>query len=151
MEINFSVDELESEKPSIFLSAPRQSLIPRELCCETNGLPYWLRLHLTSELGSGATGLVHSGTLTVTSDDSSRPIYTTTVAAKFAFFESTQAWLEDEYSTLSSLAAKGVKGVPVPIGLFHDLDSEGQMVMIMSFLGMPLGRIKGQLLTDTQW
>lgn len=95
----------------------------------------YLSVILTSRIGRGATGVLHSGRLELETSDGRKLVYE--VAVKLAFLEEQCTRLEHEYSIYRHLAAANVKGIMGALGLFRDL--EGQtMALVLTYGGISL-------------
>lgn len=97
-----------------------------------------LLLFLTSEIGRGATGVVHGGTLEIESEHRRSSV---NIVAKLAFTSSQQARLAQEWSVYTHLALNGVQGIPTLLGIFHDVERDnGPSCVLMRHAGTSLRR-----------
>jgi hypothetical protein len=72
------------------------------------------------------------------------------VAAKFGFVDDAQEMMLTEMAILRHLRKAGVRGIPEPLGFFHDGDDDGPCCLMMSFEGKALSGLKGRPLTSQQ-
>ncbi|KAK2467450.1 hypothetical protein APHAL10511_000305 [Amanita phalloides] len=133
----------DSPVPASFLrSAP--SIIARTRCptppfsprvIRTCGPEECLIIVLTSEIGRGATGVVHRGTLKL---DLKSVTMALDVVVKLAFDTEQRDALESEYEIYRHLRSKGVRqGIATTLGIFDD--SEGAAcALVMLYAGVPL-------------
>ncbi|KAJ7173339.1 hypothetical protein C8R46DRAFT_1082510 [Mycena filopes] len=99
----------------------------------------YITLTLTSELGSGATGIAHAAILHVTTKDGKT--LEEDVVVKVAFLAEQQQRMRHEYETYRRLAKFSVEGVPKIFGLFDDLEG-GTVVLVMSPCGDCLWKLR---------
>ncbi|KAF8808131.1 hypothetical protein BYT27DRAFT_7211721 [Phlegmacium glaucopus] len=101
----------------------------------TCGLGESLSIVLTSEIGRGATGVVHRGTLEPANWDYPTPL---DVVVKLAFDIEQRDALRSEYKVYRRLRSKGVhRGIATALGFFDD--SEGAAcALVMLYAGVPL-------------
>jgi hypothetical protein len=107
-----------------------------------------LTIVLTSEIGRGATGVAHRGTLKPEICDSAIPL---DVAVKLAFDSEQREALRSEYEVYRHLKSKGVhKGIVTTLGIFDD--SEGcACALVLLYAGVPLSESQGNLsISDRQ-
>jgi len=91
---------------------------------------------LTSQIGYGATGVVHRGMLNV---ESSRGFMTLGAVVKLAFDREQRAALKNEYEIYRLLRSKRiVDGIATVLGLFDDFEG-GPSALVMLDAGEPLG------------
>jgi hypothetical protein len=91
---------------------------------------------ITSEIGRGATGVVHRGMLNV---ESSRGFMTLGVVVKLAFDREQRVALKNEYEIYRLLRSKRiVNGIATVLGLFDDFEG-GPSALVMLDAGEPLG------------
>ncbi|KAJ6606932.1 hypothetical protein B0H10DRAFT_577049 [Mycena sp. CBHHK59/15] len=95
----------------------------------------YFTLVLTSEAGEGAVGIVHGATIEVMTEEGE--LLTQDVVVKLAFSSEQQAALQHEYSIYYHLAAADVKGIPVVLGLFEDVESS-VTALVMTHCGVNL-------------
>jgi hypothetical protein len=93
-----------------------------------------LLLVVTSEIATGATGVVHGGTLEV---ELPGQCLTLEVVSKFAFTDQQQEDLAHEHSIYRYLISKGVTGIATPLGLFNSFE-DGPSALLMTYNGIPL-------------
>jgi hypothetical protein len=87
---------------------------------------------LTSEIGWGATGIVHCGTLKLNNGDGSALL---DVIVKLAFNSQQQDMLRTEYETYRHLWSKGIlRGLMTMLGFFNDTEV-GPCTLIMLYTG----------------
>jgi hypothetical protein len=106
-----------------------------------------LLLVLTSELGQGATGVVHGGILQV---ESEHKISKLEIAAKLAFNDEQQEALVFESSIYLHLAREGVDCIPTILGSFHDVEEDGPSCLLMSRNGKSL-QDRGTSISTDEW
>ncbi|KIM88062.1 hypothetical protein PILCRDRAFT_63060 [Piloderma croceum F 1598] len=94
-----------------------------------------LSIVLTSEIGRGATGVVHRGALKLNNGDRSTLL---DVAVKLAFDSQQRDMLRTEYETYRRLRSKGVlRGLTTTLGFFDD--TEGDLcALVMLYAGNSL-------------
>lgn len=102
-----------------------------------------LTIVLTSEIGQGATGVVHRGTLMPEIWDDAIPM---DVVVKLAFDVEQQNALRSEYEIYRHLSLKSVhRGITTALGLFDGLE-DGACAFVMSYSGVPLSAdLRGNL------
>jgi len=101
-------------------------------------------INLSSELGAGATGVVHGGTLFAESSDGCVSL---DVAVKLAFDSEQRDALQHEYDMYRLLRSKGVvKGIAVVLGFFDDFEGHGPSALVMLNAGVSLGTTPEQVL-----
>jgi hypothetical protein len=94
-----------------------------------------LTIILTSEIGQGATGVVHRGTLSAESSGGSIPL---DVVVKLAFDSEQRDALKHEYEMYRLLRLKGVvKGITTVLGSFDDFEG-GPSALVMLYAGVSL-------------
>ncbi|KAF7309356.1 Protein kinase domain-containing protein [Mycena indigotica] len=93
----------------------------------------YFELLLTSQIGDGATGVVHSANLRVVTKAGSALTHDNLVL-KIAFQERQQVRMRHEYAIYQRLAEHGVTGVPQVYGLFEDLEG-GAIALLMNNCG----------------
>ncbi len=105
------------------------------------GLEDCLTIVLTSEIGRGATGVVHRGTLKPEICD----IMPLDVVVKLAFSSEQRDALKNEYEVYRRLKSKGVhRGIATALGIFDD--SEGcACALVLLYAGVPLSDSPGNL------
>jgi hypothetical protein len=102
---------------------------------EPQGPHHYISLIITSAIAGGATGHVHAATLEFLSlDNKSRNL---PAAVKFAFEPQQKQRMRHEFSIYQHLAVSGIKGIPVPFGLFEDLESD-TLALLMTHTGSSL-------------
>lgn len=107
-----------------------------------------LLLFLNSELGQGATGVVHGGVLEV---ESSRKSSRLNIAAKLSFTDAQRERLQQEWSVYMHLTTEGVEGIPTLLGIFYDpeLEDASPLCLLMCHAGVSLQR-SGMSITSVQ-
>ncbi|KIL63789.1 hypothetical protein M378DRAFT_163974 [Amanita muscaria Koide BX008] len=133
-------DIYDSPIPASFLRSP-PSIMANTRCptplsprIRSYGLEDCLTIVLTSEIGRGATGVVHRGTLKPEISDGAVPL---DVVVKLAFdFEQRDA-LKGEYGVYCDLKSKGVQGIATVLGFFDDSE-DGACALVMLYAGVPL-------------
>ncbi|KAM6500022.1 hypothetical protein JOM56_003036 [Amanita muscaria] len=134
-------DIYDSPIPASFLRSPPSTMAntrcPSPLLSpriRPYGLEDCLTIVLTSEIGRGATGVVHRGTLKPEISDGAVPL---DVVVKLAFdFEQRDA-LKGEYGVYCDLKSKGVQGIATVLGFFDDSE-DGACALVMLYAGVPL-------------
>ena len=109
-----------------------------------------LTIVLTSEIGHGATGVVHRGTLSAESSSlgGSLPL---DVVAKLAFDSEQRDALKHEYGIYRLLSSKGVvKGITTVLGSFDDFE-DGPSALVMLYAGVSLGTKPERVLSVSEW
>jgi len=136
----------DSPRPSTFLrSAPaitedRPLLSPKDIT--SYRAKDSLTVILLSEIGHGATGVVHRGVLNADDSDGSTML---DVVVKLAFDREQRAALRDEYKTYQFLRSEGVvKGIATVLGFFDDSE-RGPSALVMRYAGVSLGTEPGQV------
>jgi hypothetical protein len=120
---------------------PTPPLSPRDI--STCGLDECLPIVLTSEIGHGATGIVHGGTLQLEGAEGSVPL---DVVVKLAFDNEQQHALRDEYEVYRRLKSKGVLGgITTVLGFFDDCE-RGPCALVMLYAGVSLATEPGRVL-----
>ncbi|KAF8351680.1 hypothetical protein F5887DRAFT_1069354 [Amanita rubescens] len=106
------------------------------------GLEDCLTIVLTSEIGRGATGVVHRGTLKPAICDGAMPL---DVVVKLAFDSDQRDALRSEYEVYRRLKSKGVRqGIATALGFFDD--SEGcACALVLLYAGVSLSESQGNL------
>ena len=103
---------------------------------------------LTSEIGQGATGIVHRGTLKPNNGDGSAPL---DVVVKLAFDNQQRDMLRAEYETYRRLRSKGVlRGLTTTLGLFDDTE-DGPCALVMLYAGDSLFDQPERILSASDW
>jgi len=136
-------DVYDSPIPALFLRAapsiiahtrcPTPPLSPRSI--HTYGLEECLTVVLTSEIGQGATGTVHRGTLKPGIPDGAMSL---DVVVKLAFDVEQRDALKSEYNVYCCLRSKGIlRGITTPLGFFDDSEG-GACALVMLYAGVPL-------------
>lgn len=133
----------DSRIPCTFLrSAPtitegkKRALLSRQAISSCRDEDF-LVIILTSEVGAGATGVVHGGVLAVESSDGCISL---DVVVKLAFESEQREALKHEYEVYRLLRSKGVvKGITVVLGFFDDFEGRGPSALVMLNAGVPLG------------
>jgi len=129
-----------------FMAKPAPPLSPRAI--HTYTLCECLSIVLTSEIGRGATGVVHRGTLELQNGDGSVPL---DVVVKLAFDSQQRGMLKTEYETYSHLGSKGVfRGLTTTLGFFDDIE-EGPCALVMLYAGDSLVDKPERVLSDSEW
>lgn len=149
-------DVYDSPIPALFLRAapsitahtrcPTPPLSPRSI--HTYGLEECLTVVLTSEIGQGATGTVHRGTLKPGTLDGAMPL---DVAIKLASDVEQRAALKSEYDIYCCLRSKGIlRGIATPLGFFDDSEG-GACALVMLYAGVPLIAVPRRNLSISDW
>jgi hypothetical protein len=109
-----------------------------------------LLLYLNSELGQGATGVVHGGILEV-EDMSGRKRSRLDIAAKLSFTDAQRDRLQQEWSVYMHLTMEGIQGIPTLLGIFYDpeLEDTSPLCLLMCYAGLSLQR-SGRSITSAQ-
>jgi hypothetical protein len=98
-----------------------------------------MALILTSEIGEGATGIVHGATLQVVT---SEPIhFSSDVVVKLSLLDEQKVRLHNEFATYRTLHSNGVKGLSTVLGIFDDVE-DGSTILIMTHAGTPLHHVR---------
>lgn len=149
-------DVYDSPIPALFLRTtpsiiaptrcPTPPLSPRSV--HTYGLEECLNVVLTSEIGQGATGTVHRGTLEPGISDGTIPL---DVVVKLAFDTEQRDALKSEYDVYRCLRSKGIlRGITTPLGFFDD--SEGcACALVMLYAGVSLIAVPQHNLSISDW
>jgi hypothetical protein len=118
--------------PSIMAHTTTPPFSPRTL--HSYGLEECLTIVLTSEVGRGATGVVHRGTLEPAICDDVMPLD----VVKLAFNSDQRDALKSEYEIYRRLKSKGVhQGITTALGIFDD--SEGcACALVLLYAGVSL-------------
>jgi hypothetical protein len=107
-----------------------------------------LTIVLTSEIGRGATGVVHRGTLKLETSGVSGPL---DVVVKLAFDNEQRDALRSEYEVYRSLRSKGVlKGITTSLGFFDDSE-DGPCALVMLYAGRALVTEPECVLSVSHW
>ena len=107
-----------------------------------------LSIVLTSEIGQGATGKVHRGTLKLHNKDGSAPL---DVVVKLAFDSQQRDMLRTEYETYRCLWSKGVlRGLTTTLGFFDDTE-DGPCALVMLYAGDSLSDKPERILSVSDW
>lgn len=116
-----------------YTRCPTPPLSPQSIrCCRPEEC---LTIILTSEIGRGATGVVHRGTLVPEIWHDSIPL---DVVVKLAFDIEQRKALRSEYDVYRRLSLKGVnQGVTTALGFFDDSE-DGACALVMLYAGVPL-------------
>lgn len=139
--ISLQYDIYDSPSPSTFRrlssTSPEAPLFPSP--------PHWnsaattldrASIVLTSELGEGATGVVHGGKLLVDVDGHGPQALDVAVKLSMTFGEKES--LHKEYLRWAKLQQRGVKGIPNVLDYYEDIDSGGPRMLLMLNAGVPL-------------
>ena len=148
-------DVYNSRYPAAFLrSAPAitkdkkiPALLPPQAIssCKTEDC---LTAILTSEIGHGATGVVHRGTLHVGSLDESMPL---DVVVKLAFDSGQRDALKNEYEIYRLLRMNGVvQGIATVLGFFDDVEG-GPSALVTLYAGVSLETEPKQVFSLSEW
>ncbi|KAF9505631.1 hypothetical protein BS47DRAFT_1400218 [Hydnum rufescens UP504] len=106
---------------------------PRNLSSYT--LDESISIVLTSEIGRGASGIVHRGTLEANFAERSMQL---DVAVKFAFTTEQKEDLRHEYNVYQRLKSNGITtGIATALGIFDDCE-DGPCILIMLYSGSSL-------------
>ena len=107
-----------------------------------------LSIVLTSEIGKGATGVVHRGTLKLNNGVGSTPL---DVAVKLAFDSQQRDMLRTEYETYRRLRSKGVlRGLTTTLGFFDDTEDD-LCALVMLYAGNSLLDEPERILSVSDW
>jgi len=99
-----------------------------------------LMLVVTSEIGAGATGIVHGGTLEV---EMSGQCLFLEVVVKLAFSHQQQESLTHENAIYRYLTSKRIKGIPTQLGLFNFNGFDGgPSALLMTHGGISISNSK---------
>ena len=97
-----------------------------------------LAIVLTSEIGQGATGVVHHGTLVPSGEIWDDAIPMMDIVVKLAFDIEQRKDLKREYKIYRRLKLKGIhRGITTVLGLFDDSE-DGARALVMLYSGVPL-------------
>jgi hypothetical protein len=151
--IYLQYDVYDSPIPSSFLRSaspitadPTPPLSPRAI--STYAPEECLTIVLTSEIGQGATGIVHRGTLKPETSGVSIPL---DVVVKLAFDDEQRDALRSEYEVYRSLRSKGVlKGLTTSLGFFDDSEG-GPCALVMLYAGRALVTEPECVLSVSDW
>lgn len=127
--INLNYDIYNSPVPSAFL---------RHGCSATQRVlsrHQYMSITITSQLGRGATGILHRAKLELEALDDQH--LTCDVVVKLAFSEEQRTRMEREYSIYCHLAAAKVAGIMSVFGLFRDIEGD-TMALVMTYGGISL-------------
>jgi len=125
---------------------PTPLLLPRDI--STCGIDECLPIVLTSEIGHGATGIVHGGTLQLESAEGSVPL---DIVVKLAFDNQQRHALRDEYEVYCNLRSKGVlRGITTVLGFFDDCEG-GPCALVMLYAGASLATEPERVLPVSDW
>ena len=103
---------------------------------------------LTAEIGHGATGVVHRGTLHAEGSDESVPL---DVVVKLAFDSEQRDALKNEYEIYRLLRSNGVaQGIVTVLGFFDDVEG-GPSALVMLYAGVSLETEPEQVLLLSEW
>jgi len=103
-----------------------------------------LTIILTAEIGHGATGVVHRGTLHVESFDESVPL---DAVVKLAFDSEQRDALKNEHEIYRLLRLNGVvQGIATVLGFFDDVEG-GPSALVMLYAGVSLETEPEQVLS----
>jgi len=91
-----------------------------------------LILVITSEIGTGATGIVHGGTLEMELPDQSISL---DVVAKLAFSDYQKERLAHEHTIYCYLGSRHITGIPTLLGFFSSVD-DGPSTLLMTHRGI---------------
>ncbi|KAG6879805.1 hypothetical protein C0992_011356 [Termitomyces sp. T32_za158] len=106
------------------------------------GADEYFKLILTSEIGSGATGVVHDAHLEVQVGGHTLRIG---VVVKLAFTPEEVESMRHEFSVYEHLALRGVQeGIPLVFGLFEDVETNA-MALVMNHVGRSLWDLRTDL------
>jgi len=107
-----------------------------------------LTIVLTSEIGRGATGVAHRGTLKPETSGVSVPL---DVVVKLAFDNEQRDGLRSEYEVYRTLRSKGVlRGITTSLGFFNDTEG-GPCALVMLYAGHTLVAEPKCVLTVSDW
>jgi hypothetical protein len=95
-------------------------------------------LVVTSEIATGAIGIVHGGTIEV---ELPGQCLTLKAVVKLAFSDHQQERLAHEYSIYRYLISKGVRGIATPLGLFNSFE-DGPSALLMTYQGISISTTK---------
>jgi hypothetical protein len=147
-------DVYNSPSPSVFLrSAPSitsDSQVATPLCLRpisSYKLDECQTIVLTSEIGRGATGVVHHGKLEMEGSDR---LVRLNVVVKLSFSSEQQDALKSEYEVYRKLALKGVqRGITRALGLFHDSEG-GPYALVLLYAGVSLVEMPERVLSTSE-
>lgn len=134
-----------SEVPASFLrSAP--SIMAHTKCppraIHSYGLEECMTIVLTSEIGHGATGVVHRGILKPEPQDDVTPL---DVVVKLAFNDEQREALKCEYEFYRCLKSKGVhQGIARALGIFDDCEGCA-CALVLLYAGIPISESPSKL------
>ena len=154
--IYLQYDVYDSPVPSLFLrSAPPNVADPKlptpplsQRAIRTYAPEECLTIVLTSEIGRGATGVAHRGTLKPETSGVSVPL---DVVVKLAFDNEQRDGLRSEYEVYRTLRSKGVlRGITTSLGFFNDTEG-GPCALVMLYAGHTLVAEPKCVLTVSDW
>lgn len=119
-----------SPSPSYLLRADRP--LDEKISYEPH---QYLSVTLTSNIASGATGVVHGAMLKFLSDGGKT--HNMPVIVKFSMKAPQKKKLRHEYSIYERLASSHIQGIPRMLGLFEDHDSD-TLALVMTHTGTSL-------------
>ncbi|KAF5386089.1 hypothetical protein D9615_002184 [Tricholomella constricta] len=90
-------------------------------------------LTITSKLGAGATGDVHSASLKFQASTGETVLFSDAVV-KLAFDSEQRERMRNEFEVYEHLNSSGVEGIPTIFGLFKDVESEA-LALVMNNVG----------------
>jgi len=96
----------------------------------------YLSVEIFDRVGSGAVGVAHRAHARLLSKSSELQEHD--VIVKLAFLPQQKKHLLREYSVYHRLASAGVTGVPIILGLFEDVMTDGPSALVMSYGGKNL-------------
>lgn len=121
--------------PPIMADSKHSTVLHSPRAISTYGLEECLTIVLTSEIGRGATGVVHRGTLKPEISDGSVLL---DVVVKLAFDDDQRDALRNEYEVYRCLRSKGVqKGIAIALGIFDDSECD-PCALVMLYAGVSL-------------
>jgi hypothetical protein len=120
--------------PVLAIPTPPSSTQRRQVLQATERL----MLVVTSEIDTGATGVVHGGTLEV---ELPGRCLTLDIVIKLAFDDQQQERLTHEDSIYRYLISKGVEGIATPLGLFNSFE-DGPSALLMTYNGISISNSK---------
>jgi hypothetical protein len=131
------------------LMAPTKSTPPASpRATRTYGLEECLIVVLTSEIGRGATGVVHRGILKPENSDGASPL---DVVVKLAFDFDQRDALRSEYEVYRRLRSNRVsRGIGTVLGFFDDLE-DAACALVMRYAGVPLGTEPRPNFSKSEW
>ena len=106
-----------------------------------------LTIFLTSEIGRGATGVVHRGTLTSEIPDGAL----LDIVVKLAFDTEQRKALRNEYQVYRHLKLRGVRrGIATALGFFDDSEDDA-CALVLLYAGVPLSTESRGNLSIPDW